>query len=417
MQLQTILNRVTDYKSFVFEKVEFDERASRLTLRVTLRPRANGRAICDGCGQRRAGYDRLPERSWEFVPLWQIAVFFVYARRRVDCPRCGVKAERIPWAKGMSQQTLEYRWFLSTWAQRLSWKEVGEVFHASWDSVYRAVRFAVYWGVIHREIKGVEAIGVDEIQWRRGHQYLTLVYQIDGGMRRLLWVAQDRTESALDKFFDVLGDDILPTLRFVCSDMWRPYLQVFQKRAGNAVHVLDRYHIMARLNKAIDEIRAGEARRLKADGYEPILKHSRWCLLKRPANLTERQTVKMKDLLRYNLRAVRGYLLKEDFQRFWSYETPGWARRFFREWATRAMRSKLEPLKKVVRSLREHEELLLNWFRARGEISAGIVEGLNNKAKLTMRKSYGFRTPEAIEIALYHNLGKLPQQKLPHDFC
>lgn len=275
----------------------------------------------------------------------------------------------------------------------------------------------MYWGVIHREIQGVEAIGVDEIQWRRGHQYLTLVYQIDSGMRRLLWVAQGRTESALDGFFDVLGDSILPTLRFVCSDMWRPYLQVFQRRAGHAVHVLDRYHIMARLNKAIDEIRAGEAKRMKADGYEPILKHSRWCLLKRPANLTGQQTVKMKELLQYNLRAVRGYLLREDFQRFWSYETPGWARRFFREWATRAMRSKLEPLKKVVRSLREHEDLLMNWFRARGEISAGIVEGLNSKAKLTMRKSYGFRTPEAIEIALYHSLGKLPQQKLTHDFC
>lgn len=171
------------------------------------------------------------------------------------------------------------------------------------------------------------------------------------------------------------------------------------------------------MNKAIDEIRAAEAKRLKADGYEPVLKHSRWCLLKRPGNLTDRQTVKMRELLRYNLRTVRGYLLKEDFQRFWTYHTPGWARRYFREWSTRVMRSQLDPLKKAVRSLREHEALLLNWFRARGEISAGIVEGLNNKAKLTIRKSYGFRTPDAIEVALYHNLGHLPQQKLAHDFC
>ena len=330
---------------------------------------------------------------------------------------CGVTAERLPWAHGMGQQTVEYRWFLAKWARRLSWKETAETFKTSWDTVYRAVRFAVGWGLVHREISGVEAIGVDEIQWRRGHRYLTLVYQIDEGMRRLLWIAQERTESSLERFFDLLGDDVLPTLRYVCSDMWGPYLEVFRRRAGEAVQILDRYHIMARLNKAIDEVRAAEARRLQADGYEPVLKHSRWCLLKRPANLTARQTVKLSELLRYNLRTVRAYLLREEFQRFWTYQTHGWARRFFREWAARAMRSKLEPLKRVVRSLRKHEPLLLNWFRARGQISAGIVEGLNNKAKLTMRKSYGFRTADAIETALYHNLAALPQQKLAHDFC
>lgn len=417
MLLKTILNHVEHYKSFVYGEAYWDERAARPTLRVPIRHRANSKPICSGCRQKRPGYDRLGERTWEFVPLWQIVVLFVYAPRRVDCPDCGVVVERVPWADGKCRQTKSYRWFLSRWAKRLSWQEVAEVFHTSWDTVYRAVRYAVMWGVVHREVNDVVAIGVDEIQWKRGHHYLTLVYQIDGRVRRLLWIGRKRTEKTLDSFFDLLGEDILPTLKYVCSDMWKPYLKVIAERAGDAVHVLDRYHVMANMNKAIDEIRASESRQLKQDGYEPVLKHSRWCLLKRARNLTSRQTVKLKELLQYNLRTVRGYLLREDFQRFWEYKHPTWAGRFLREWCTRTMRSRLEPMKKVARTLREHESLLMNWFHAKGEISAGITEGLNNKAKLTMRKAYGFRSYEGIETALYHQLGHLPEPESTHRFC
>jgi len=175
---------------------------------------------------------------------------------------------------------------------------------------------------------------------------------------------------------------------------------------------------MQQLGRAVDEVRAAEAKRLKTDGYEPILRHSRWCLLKRPENLTDKQTVKLGELLKYNLQSVRAYLQREDFQRFWKYSSPAWAGRFLDEWCGRVMRSRLEePLKKVARSLRRHRGLLLNWFRARGTISAGIVEGFNNKAKLTVRKSYGFREHKTIELALYHQLGNLPKPKSTHKFC
>lgn len=417
MLLKTILNHVEPHKSFVYKECRFDQRAKRPTFTIQIEHRANGRPICSGCGQVRPGYDRLPSRTWEFVPLWQIPVLFVYALRRVNCPECGVTAEKVPWGEGKCRQTTSYRWFLARWAGRLSWKKTAEVFHTSWDSVFRAVRRAVLWGVLHRPVQDVVAIGVDEIAWKKGHQYLTLVYQIDARVRRLLWVTKDRTEDSLREFFDVLGDDVQATLRYVSSDMWKPYLSVLGERAGGACHVLDRYHIMAHLNKAIDQIRAEESRRLKADGYEAVLKHSRWCLLKRPSRLTRKQTVKLRELQKYNLRTMRAWLLKEDFQRFWTYHQPGWARRFLREWCHRAMRSRLEPMKRVARMLRSHEELLLNWFRANGEISQGIVEGLNNKAKVTIRKSYGFRTYEGIETALYHGLGDLPEPKLAHEFC
>lgn len=417
MQLKTILNRVEPFKSFVYGKARWVEEAARPTIEVELVPRRNGRPICSGCGQQRPGYDRLAPRQFEFVPLWGIAVLFVYAMRRVQCPGCGVKVERVPWCDGKQQLTITYRWFLAGWAKRLSWQEVADVFCTTWENVFRSVKHAVWWGVAHRELKDIGAIGVDEIQWQRGHRYLTLVYQIDDGRKRLLWIAHERTEASLRGFFNILSDQVRTGIRFVCSDMCQAYLNVIAEQATGALHVLDRFHIMKSLNAAIDDVRRNEARRMKQDGYEPLLKHSRWCLLKRPENLSDQQTAKLAELLKYNLQSVRSYLLREDFQQFWEYISPGWAGRFLDQWCTRAMRSKIEPMKKIARSLRAHRGLIMNWFRAKGIISAGTVEGLNNKAKLTTRKAYGFRTYEAIAIALYHNLGALPQPKFTHEFC
>jgi transposase len=417
MLLKTILNHVAPQKSFVYGKIGMASEGGRLTLEVAIEPRRNSRPICSGCGRKRPGYDRLPERRFEFVPLWQIAVFFVYAMRRVNCPKCGVTVESVPWSDGKSPLTTSYRWFLAGWAKRLSWREVATAFHATWDSVYRSVQFAVEWGLEHRTLNGIEALGVDEVQWQRGHRYLTLVYQIDAGARRLLWVGQDRTEESLRDFFRGLTDEVKRSIRYLCSDMWKPYLNVLAQEVSGAIHVLDRFHIMQAMNKAIDEVRAEEVKRLKRDGYKPVLKHARWCLLKRPENLTRKQTVKLAELVKYNLRSVRSYLLREDFQRFWTYQYPGWARRFLREWCTRTMRSKIEPMKKVARMLRSHEGLILNWFKARGTISAGVAEGLNNKVKLTTRKAYGFRTFDAVKTALYHNLGSLPEPEFTHRFC
>jgi transposase len=415
MQLKTILNRFERQRGFVYTTVRFAGTAQS-ALEVEVRERAGSRPICSECGRRGPGYDRLAARRYEFVPLWALAVFLVYAPRRVDCGHCGVKVERVPWADGKSQMTTSYRWFLASWSKLLTWQQVATAFHTSWQSVYRAVEMAVSWGLAHRNLDGIEAIGVDEVQWRKGHRYLTLVYQIDGECRRLLHIAPERTVRSLLSFFRMLGAARSAALKYVCSDMWQPYLKVIAKKASQAVHVLDRFHIMAKMNKAIDEVRAAEAKRLKQDGYEHILKHSRWCLLKRPENLTDKETVKLSELLRYNLQSVRAHLQREDFQRFWEYRSPYWAACFLGEWCGRVMRSRIEPMKKVARMLERHVELVLNWFVARGTISSGMVEGQNYNVKLTFKKSYGFRTEEAVKTALYHRLGALPEPEFAHRF-
>ena len=224
-------------------------------------------------------------------------------------------------------------------------------------------------------------------------------------------MGRERTIESFRGFFTVIGDELAPKIVFVCSDMWGPYLKVIREKCSEALHILDRFHIVAKMNKALDEVRAGESRQMAQDGLIPVLKKSRWLLLKRRENLKTERIFRLRDLLRYNLKSVRAYLTEGSFS-----ATPTWAGKFLDEWCRQVIRSRIEPMKKIARSLRQHRELILNYFHAQKLLSSGVVEGLNNKAKVTIRKSYGFRTFRCLELALYHSLGKLPEPESTHDF-
>jgi transposase len=298
--------------------------------------------------------------------------------RRVNCRRCGIVAvEEVPWGDGKRTLTKAYMLFLARWARRLSWKETAEAFRTSWDKVFDAVEHVVTWGLEHRTLGQIDAIGVNEIQYSTGHKYLTLVYQID--LTRLLWVGKERTIESFQGFFTTIGEEITSKIVFICSDMWEPYLKVIREKCPDALHILDRFHIVAKMNKALDEVRAGESRRMASEGRTPLLKKSRWLLLKREENLKEDQRFRLRDLLRYNLKTVRAYILKEAFQQLWEYSSPSWAGKFLDEWCRQTMRSRIEPMKKIARSLRQHRELILNCFRAQKLISSGVVEGLKQQ--------------------------------------
>jgi transposase len=413
MLLITILNHCHRFPGFVYQWAKFS--TDKKTIEVRVRPRRGSAAVCSGCHQPSPGYDHLDERRFEFIPLWGFLVFFLYRMRRVNCQQCGVVVEEVPWGSGKHHLTKVYMQFLAHWARKLSWKEVAESFQTSWEKVCDSVEYVVEWGLEHRTLGPIFAIGVDEIQYAKGHKYLTLVYQIDD-LTRLLWVGRERTVETFQDFFSMIGPELSSKIEFVCSDMWKPYLRVIREKCSQALHILDRFHIVAKMNKALDEVRAAEARLMAAAGHEPLLKKTRWCLLKRKQNLTGEQRFRLRDLLGFNLKTVRAYLLKEDFQQFWEYESPTWAGKFLTEWCHQAMRSRIEPMKKIALMLRAHRDLILNYFKAQKLFSSGVIEGLNNKAKLTMRKSYGFRTFKVTELALYHTLGKLPEPELTHRF-
>jgi len=168
---------------------------------------------------------------------------------------------------------------------------------------------------------------------------------------------------------------------------------------------------------AIDEIRRNEVNQFKTNNEVNTLVKGIWLPLKRPENLTEKQTVRLAKLFKINLSSIKGYLMRKNFQQFWAYQRCDSAGKFHDNWVTRTLQTDLEPMKRVAKLLRKHKPLILNWFKAKGRLSSGAVEGLNLKAKLTMRKAYGFKTLKCLQIALYHTLGDLPEPEHAHRFC
>jgi len=417
MLIKTLLNKVERFKSFIYGDSKLMTIGGNKALVIDIKPRRNGKPECPDCGKRGKMYDMQPVRFFEYVPIWSFKVYFRYAPRRVHCARHGIKVEALPWAYGKEQMTISYQVYLARWARRLSWKETADIFKTSWDSVFRAVKFVVDYGLAHRSLDNVTEIGVDEIAVFKGQKYLTMVYQLNAGVRRLLWCGPERRVKTLLRFFREFGKERSAKLKFVCSDMWAPYLKVIAKKAPNALNILDRFHIMRKFNEAIDEIRRGEAKLFKVANQVNVLEKGRWLLLKRPENLSEKQTARLGELLKLNLASIKAYLLREDFQQFWEYQNPAAAGKFLDNWVTRTMQTDLEPMKKVAKMLRNHKAMILNWFKAKGRLSSGTVEGLNLKAKLTIRKAYGFKSLTCLQVALYHTLGDLPEPLCHHRFC
>jgi transposase len=416
VQVKTILNRVEKFKSFVFKKTLFEpDPDTEERIVVEIEPRKNSKPRCGGCRKPAPGYDtRAEARDFEFVPLWGIKVFFRYRMRRVDCPRCqGVKSEFVPWAEGKSPLTTSYKLFLARWARRLSWQETALVFNTSWQSVYRSVKWVVEWGMERRDLDGITAIGVDEVHVGQ-RNFITILYQIDEGSRRILGIARGKSKESLRELIEGLGLHVA-SIRYVCTDMSQAYLSVIAGMLNESVSILDRFHIVQALNKALDQVRNEEAKALAKQGIT-ALKGTKYCFLKNPKNLTKNQKTTLKDLTALGLKTMRAYQLKELFQGLWAYESPAWARKFLHAWCNRAMRSRIGPLKRFARTMRKHEPLVVNYFEAKKQFSSGVVEGLNRKINLITRKSYGFRSEEIRNIMLFHTLGQLPEPARAHDF-
>ena len=421
MHLRTLLNHTYKHKGFVYGNESLNRKTD--TISVEMRSRTGSRACCGSCRRPGPTYDHRPQRAFQMLPILGLAVVLLYAPRRVQCRHCErVVTEYMPWSIGGKHRiTTALAHHVASLARQLSWKESARRCRVGWDMVASSIEWLVEYGIKNRDLHGISAIGVDEIQYSKGHKYLTLVYQIDAGCRRLLWIGQERTQKTFHQFFDMIGPELSESISFICSDMWKAYLNVIAQRAPQAMNILDRFHIAQKLSDAVDHTRRDEAKRLRQENKPAYLKKSRWIWLKRPKNLDSKGKSFLRELLALNLKTVKAYLFKESFDTLWSYTHPTWAAKFLDQWCTDVMCHRSLPrLKKVARTLRAHKDLILNYFRAKhsgyGTFSSGAVEGFNNKAKLCIRKSYGFRTDKLREIALFHALGNLPEPKETHRF-
>jgi transposase len=364
--------------------------------------------VCSSCKRKCPGYDRVKERRWKHVPMWGFSITLVYAPRRVKCPDCGIRVEEIPWTKGKSPISLPLTVVLATWSKILAWNVVGQIYGFHWNTVRKAVKDVVDYGLENRDLSGLLYIGVDEISRKKGHVYHTQVYDLME--KTLIWSGEDRTSETLKEFFDYLGEDNCKSIEAICCDMWAPYVDAIKENLPNALLVFDKFHIIRHLLNAVDDVRKEEAKKLDSQ----LLKKTRYIWLKNPWNLTEMQKTKLRDLEKLNLKITRAYILKEAFRRFWDYTYPAWAKKYLDRWFWWATHSRLEPIRKFAWMIRRHQDDILNYFKVR--IDNGAVEGLNNKAKSISHRAYGYRSAETFKLALYHSMSDLPMPKLTHKF-
>ena len=407
MHVSSLLRKTLALKGHKVRKVM--ETDGVITARIV--PRKNSRPVCSGCGKRRPGYDTLPERTWRHVPLWGIPVVLTCRPRRVECPKCGIVVERMSWSEGKSTLSVPLTVVLSSYARLLPWQEVARLFGVSWNTVAAAVDSAVEYGLENRDTDGVDAIGIDEISRRKGHRYLTMVYDLSN--MRLLWCGEGRDKAALRAFFKTLSPEEKQAIKTVCCDMWQPYIDVVAEEIPQATQVFDKFHLIKHLSEAVDQVRREEARELRQESPE-TLKKTRYIFLKNPENLTDKQKIRLADLEKLNLKTNRAYLLKEAFRNFWDYRYQAWAESYLDQWIWWATHSRLEPMRDFAWMVKRHKEGILNYFRAR--VTNASVEGMNRKAKVVSQRAYGYRTVPTFQTALYHVLGGLPMPETTHKF-
>lgn len=361
-------------------------------LLVPILPRKNSRPICPICGMKGPVYDTLRKRSWRHIAGFGLRVMIEYAHRRVKCRHCHkVVTEQMPWNLGKCQLTLPLIHQLAFWARELSWAQVARLFEVDWSQVKAAVEDAVQFGLERRDTDNISLLGIDEISRRKGHKYLTQVYEIAEDSKRLLWCGEGRSKETLRKFFQYWGEAGSRRIVGVCCDMWNPYISVVKE-------------IVKHLNQAVDKVRRQEAAELRQQGND-ILKNSRYVWLKNPENLTAKQQILFHQLAARSLKTHRAYELKRAFQTIWDSPDTEIASTAFMEWFLWAARSKLKPFRDIGWQLLLCKEHIISYFNLR--INNSLVEGLNNKAKVVMRRSFGFHTVNTAKLALMHCLGKL----------
>ena len=425
LSVKSLLNDTRDFGTCCIDKVSrVDPATPKGTpkLEVLLRPHPRRKAICPGCQQPAPGYDTLPPRRWFYLNVLHFMVVLIYAPRRVNCPRCGVRVEWMKWSDGKSPYALPLMHALARWARRLSWKEVAAVFQVSWDAVYRSVQWLVEYGLEHRELGEVSALGVDELHWGKGKKsanFVTVLYQIDAGARRLLWVGQTRTQATLARGLgelEKMKKGFCGQIQVVCSDMWKPFLKVIRERLPKACNVLDPFHIAQHLNRGVDEVRRKEQARMNK-ASKTMVKGSRFLILKRGTRVRGMARRKLEAALVALRETSRAWVFKEAFRRFWRYRSPSWAGAWLDSWVKVVRRSGIKPMVRVADMLVRHKELLLNYFRAKRQFTNAVTEGKNHKARVMLAKSYGHRSYKVLQLALYHALGELPEPPRTHKFC
>jgi transposase len=389
----TLLNKVLRFKSTRVVGVSFTEDGLLCDVEPTTSiPR------CGGCGCKVAKlYDRRAPRVWRHLDVGGMKTELRYGLRRVDCRRCGVTSEWVPWASPGSWFTDAFEQTTAFLAQAAAKTVVSAMMRVAWSTVG-----AIIGRVVERlggedPLDGLTHIGVDELSYRRHHEYVTVV--VDHVRGRIVWAAPGKNADTLRAFFAALGKERCARIETVTIDMSQAYITAVREAVPDAQLVFDRFHVQRLAHDALDEVRRAEVRQLVDVEERRALKHTRFALQKNPWNLNAVESDKLLDVQRTNRRLYRAYLLKETLAAILDRQQPHVARSKLRDWIHWARRSQLAPFKRVAATIRDHLDGIVAYV-ATG-LSNGPTEGLNGKARTITRRSFGFHSAASLIAMLF----------------
>jgi len=355
------------------------------------------RPRCGKCGRRRTAYDRSSPRRWRHLALGRTVFWLRYAPRRVDCGSCGIVGEAVPWARHLSRFTRDLEEMAAYLAQRMDRTAVRKLHGINWRTVGTIVERIVAERLDRQRLEDLYVIGIDEISFRRNHEYVTVV--VDHLKKRVVWIGKGKSSDTLRGFFDELGEEKAKQIGHVTIDMSAAFIEAVKERAPQAKIAFDRFHVQRLASDAVDEVRRAQVRELAGSPEARVLKNTRWALLKSPWDLTSREGEKLAALQRTNQSLYRAYLLKESLAEILDGRQPGVAGKRLDDWMSWATHSQLKPFVKLAKTIRKHKDGIIEYVRTR--LTNGLTEGLNNKTRLITRRAYGFHTALALMSMIF----------------
>lgn len=390
MRIETLLRELLALEYTRVVNCEFDDQGLVVGVAPTWRkPR------CSGCGHTCPSYDRARARRWRHLDLAGMKFVLRYGTRRVDCPRCGVVVEYVPWADVGSWFTRPFEDQVGYLAQRSDKTSVSALMRVAWKTVGDIIRRVVKRHGSDRLLEGLTHIGVDELSYRRHHEYVTVV--VDHVRGHVVWARKGKNADTLKAFFEQLGPTRASKLAAVTIDMSGAYIKAVTEAAPHVEIIFDRFHVQRLAHDALDQVRRAEVRELPTPAARKPLKGLRWVLHKNAWNLTRLERDKLSALPRANRRLLRAYLLKESLAAILDGKQVHVARRKLGEWIRWARRSRLAPFHRLAATIQTYEAGILAYVRSR--LSNGRTEGLNSKIRTITRRSYGLHSASAL-IAL-----------------
>ena len=347
---------------------------------------------CSGCGRSGLPIHDLNERWVRDLPILGMTTWLSVQRVRVACPDCGPKLEEVNWLSPYSRVTKRLAESVARLCKILPIKHVAEYFGLGWDAVKSIDKAYLKETVGPVDLSNIEVIAMDEFAIQKGHRYATVI--IEPYTKRVLWVGRGNGRKDIRPFFEQLGEEGCRQLKAAAMDMNGAYEAEVRSQCPSAEVVFDLFHVVAKYGReVVDRVRIDEANRLKHDKpARKIVKSARWLLLRNWENVKRQDRVKLNELLAANRRLMTVYLLKDDLKHLWDYTYPGAAMRFWKQWYSRAIRSRIDPLKQFARRLKEYLPGIL--AHCHWTLHTSLLEGINNKIKVIKRMAYGYRDDE-----------------------